>query len=130
MNKTMRRKVNSLIRSAGQAQETVSNVFGRQIPAYAGIPIGLIEEDHEGNDILDFDEPDTLSTSGAECTSIYAVRFGVKEYVSGLQAGVMDVIDHGLYSGGVAYRTTIEWIAGMAVFHPKAAARLYAIKNA
>jgi hypothetical protein len=42
----------------------------------------------------------------------------------------MDVIDHGLYSGGVAYRTTIEWIAGMAVFHPKAAARLYAIKNA
>lgn len=131
MNKTMRRKVNSLIRSAGQAIETVSGVFGQQLQAYAGVPIGVIEEDEEGNDILAFNEPDNTSDGGDEtCTSIYAVKFGVKEYVSGLQAGSLDVIDHGLYSGGVAYRTTIEWIAGMAIFHPRSAARLKGLKNA
>ena len=129
MNKTMRRKVNSLMRSAGQATEVVSDAFGRQINAYAGVPIGIIEDDESGDAILDFDEacPGGGSDLG---TSIYAVRFGAGEYVSGLQAGTMDVIDLGLYSGGVAYRTLIEWICGMAVFHPKSAARLYGIKNA
>jgi len=62
-------------------------------------------------------------------SSIYAMRFGVKEYLSGLQCGSMDVIDMGLYSGGTAYRTLIEWICGVSVFHPKAAARLKGIKN-
>lgn len=129
MNKTMRRKVNTLIRAAGQAIETVSDSFGRQIPAYAGVPIGVIEEDEAGNTILDFDE-DNPGGGSSVGTSIYACRFGVGEYVSGLQAGTMDVIDMGLYSGGVAYRTLIEWICGLAVFHPKSAARLYGIKNA
>ncbi|MBW2593397.1 MAG: phage major capsid protein [Deltaproteobacteria bacterium] len=127
MNKTMRRKVNSLMRAAGQAQETVSDVFGRQINAYAGVPIGVIEEDKDGDQILDFDEecPGGGSDVG---TSLYAVRFGVVEYVSGLQAGIMDVLDLGL--NRTMYETLIEWITGMGVFHPKAAARLYGVKNA
>jgi hypothetical protein len=41
----------------------------------------------------------------------------------------LEVIDQGLYSGGIAYRTLIEWICGMACFHPKASARLRYIKN-
>ena len=49
MNKTLRRKVNTLMRAAGQAQETVSDSFGRQIPAYAGTPIAVIEDDKDGN---------------------------------------------------------------------------------
>lgn len=127
MNKTMRRKVNALVRSAGQATETVSDVFGKQIPAYAGIPIAVIEEGPDGNAILDFDEPcETGSTDTG--TSIYAVRFGVSEYVSGLQAGPLEVIDNGLV--GIFYETLIEWICGLAVFHPKAAARLYGLKAA
>jgi hypothetical protein len=126
-NKTMRRKINSLVRAANQAQETVSDAFGRQLAAYAGIPIGVIEQDKDGNEILDFDEacPGGGSDVG---TSLYAVRFGVVEYVSGLQAGVMDVLDLGL--NRTNYETLIEWICGMGVFHPKAAARLYGVKNA
>jgi hypothetical protein len=127
MNKTMRRKINSLMRAAGQAQETVSDAFGRQINAYAGIPIAVIEEDKDGDEILDFDEacPGGGSDVG---TSLYAVRFGVVEYVSGLQAGPMDVLDLGL--NRTMYETLIEWICGLGVFHPKAAARLYGVKNA
>lgn len=129
MNKTLRRKVNSLVRAAGQAIETVSDAFGRQLQAYAGVPIAVIENDETDTAILDFNEecPGGGSDVG---TSVYAVRFGVKEYVSGLQCGTMDVIDMGLYSGGTSYRTLIEWITGMAVFHPRAAARLRGIKNA
>lgn len=129
MNKTMRRKVNKLIRAAGQATETVSDAFGRQLSSYAGVPIGVIEDDETGAAILSFAEAAPGGGSSL-CTSIYAVRFGVKEWVSGLQCGGMDVLDMGLYSGGTAYRTLIEWICGMAVFHPRAAARLRGIKNA
>ena len=122
MNKTLRRKVNALMRAAGQAIETVSDAFGRQINAYAGVPIGIIEEDNEGNQILDFDE------GASNYSSIYAVRFGVGEYVSGIQAGAMDVEDLGLVNG-VFYQTLIEHICGIAVFHPKSAARLKEIEN-
>jgi hypothetical protein len=127
MNKIMRRKVSALVRSAGQAIETVSDAFGRQLTAYAATPIAVIEEDKDGNQILAFDEDDCNGDT-AECTSIYAVRFGLAEYVSGLQSGTMDVIDQGL--SGVHYTTLIEWITGLGVFHPKAAARLRGIKNA
>ena len=127
MNKTLRRKVNSLMRAEGQATETVNDSFGRQIPAYAGIPIAVIEEDKDGNQILGFDEENPGGGTAAS-SSIYAVRFGPAEYVSGLQAGGMDVIDQGLDL--TYYVTLIEWITGMGVFHPKAAARLRGIKNA
>ena len=126
MNKTIRRKVNALMRAAGQAQEVVADAFGRQIPAYAGIPIGVIEEDKDGNAIFPFTE-DNPGGGTAASTSIYAVRFGALQYVSGLQAGIMDVIDLGL--NRTVFETLIEWICSIAVFHPKAAARLYGIKN-
>jgi hypothetical protein len=129
MSKTMRRKVNTLIRAANQAIETVSDSFGRMIMAYAGVPIAVIENDEADDPILGFDEAAPGGGSSVS-TSIYAVRFGAKEYVSGLQCGKIDVIDMGLYSGGTAYRTLVEWIVGMAVFHPRAAARLQGIKNA
>ncbi len=130
MNKFMRRKVNALMRAAGQATEVVSDAFGRQINAYAGIPIGVIENDESGNEILDFDEDcsgDTSSTTAAG-TSIYAVKFGVQEYVSGLQCGGVDVIDEGLV--GVHYTTSIEWLASFAIFNGKSVARLYGLKAA
>ncbi len=127
MNKTLRRKVNTLMRAAGQATEPVSDAFGRQIPSYAGILIAVIEEDKDGNLILPFTE-DNPGGGTAASTSIYAVRFGVAEYVSGLQAGDMDVEDLGL--NRTKYETLIEWICGMGVFHPRAAARLQGIKNA
>ena len=129
MNKTMRRKVNALVRAAGQATEVVSDAFGRQLTAYAGVPIGVIEDDETGTTILGFNEANPGGGTAAS-TSIYAVRFGVSEFLSGLQCGEMDVEDMGLYSGGTAYRTLIEWICGVAVFHPKAAARLHGVKNA
>ena len=96
-NKTMRRKISTLARAANQATEPVNDAFGRQLQAYAGTPIAVIEEDKDGNLILPFDE-DNPGGGTAASTSIYAVRMGLVEYVSGLQAGNMDVIDQGLQS--------------------------------
>lgn len=125
MNKTMRRKINNLVRATGQAIETVSDAFGRQINAYAGVPIGIIEDDNEGNLILDFDEP--CPGGGSDVgTSIYACRFGF-EWLSGLQNGSLDVIDLGLVE--TFYKTLLEWLVGLAVWNGKAAARLRGIKN-
>jgi len=105
----------------------VTDAFGRQLQAYAGTPLAVIEEDKDGNLILPFDEDDTKGNP-ASCSSIYACRFGLAEYVSGLQAGNMDVEDQGI--NGTFYQTLIEWICGLGVFHPKAASRLRGIKNA
>ncbi len=117
-NKDTRRQINALMRASGQATETVSDVFGKQIPAYAGIPIGVIETDAGGNPILGFDEP-------GDSTSIYIVRFGAAEYVSGLQCGGLDVIDLGMVQN--FRQIDIEWIVSFAVFNGQSAARLKGI---
>lgn len=126
MSKTMRRKVNSLMRASNQAMEIVSDAFGRQIQAYAGVPIGTIEADADGREILGFTEANPGGGAPASA-SIYAVKFGVREFVCGLQAGPLEVIDQGLID--VWYQTLIEWICGIAIFNPRSAARLWGIAN-
>jgi len=126
-NKTLRRKISSLARAANQATEPVNDAFGRQLQAYSGIPLAVIEEDKDGNLILPFTEDDS-NGDAASCSSIYACRFGLAEYVSGLQAGNMDVLDQGLQ--GTFYQTLVEWVCGLGCFHPRCASRLRGIKNA
>ena len=105
-----RREISAGVRAAGQAIETVNGVFGQQLPAYAGIPIQVIGDNHLGQGTI---EPFNCKYD------IYVVKFGVKENVCGLQSGALDVEDLGL--SGCMYETLIEWIAGLGVFHPKAA---------
>jgi hypothetical protein len=127
MNKAMRRKVNKLIRAAGQAIEVVSDAFGRQIMSYGGIPIGVVGDDATGNAILGFDEND--GSGNEDTTSIYAVRFGL-DALHGIQTEPMSVRDLGELDSKPAYRTRIEWYSGEVIKHPKAAARLAHINNA
>lgn len=117
MNKKMRRKINSLVRAAGSAIETVNAAFGYQFAGYAGVPIAEIQEDHNGNDILDFEE------TSAGSTSIYCISFGADQCM-GLQTGPMEVIDHGLISGSPYFRLDIEWMSVPVLYNLKAAARL------
>lgn len=127
MNKTMRRKVNKLMRAAGQAFEIVSDAFGRQIPAYAGVPIGIVEEDASGTDILAFDEDD--GSGNPDTTSIYAARFGL-DGVHGIQTAPIDARDLGEQDTKPVHRTRIEWYSGIVIKHPEAIARLRWINNA
>mgnify|MGYP003819663031 CR=1 FL=1 len=126
MNKTMRRKVNSLMRAAGQAQETVSDVFGKQIPAYAGIPIGIVGKDAAGAEILDFNEKDATGAAAA-CTSIYAISMGA-DGCCGIQNGAMNPDDQG--NSEIWRKILVEWYCGLTVQNGHAVARLHGIKNA
>jgi hypothetical protein len=130
MNKTMRRRLTVAARNTsvgGDIGYTVDQ-FGRQITTYADVPIRVIEEDEENNDILGFDE--ACASGSSVGTSIYAVKFGLGTHCFGLQCGDLTVEDLGLYSGGVKYRTLIEWISSFTLAHNKSAARLRYIKDA
>ncbi|WP_029100211.1 major capsid protein [Brevibacillus thermoruber] len=120
-SKAMRREIKKIIQSHNGYSESDKDAFGRPVMTYGGIPIRVIETDNTGTEILDFNE--TQGTAN-NTSSIYAVKFGAEQYVSGLQNGGVSVRDLGELAEKPVYRTRIEWYAGMAIFHPRAAARL------
>ncbi len=122
MSKSMRREVTKLLRDDARVSYG-QDAFGRQIATYGGVPIRIIEEDHQGGAILGFDEDMGESDVSG---SIYALRFGADEYLSGVQNQPMDVLDMGLQSD-LKYLTVIEWLASFVILHPKSAARLMGV---
>jgi hypothetical protein len=129
MNKTMRR----LLTAAARAETVAGNItysidqFGRRVTQYNDLPILIIEQDNAGNEILPFTE---AATSGnATATSIYVVSFR-EGMLQGIQSSVMSVRDLGELQTQPVKRTRVEWYAGIALFHPRAAARLWSISNA
>lgn len=130
MSKLGRRQVAELARAAGSGLITMDrDLWGRPIMAYSGIPIRLVGEDADGNEILDADE--TQGTED-EAHSIYAVRFGASDYEDVQVIANTETPDHedlGL-AGTTALGDLIEWYASLAVFHGKAAARLMGLAPA
>jgi len=84
MSKRSRRKLSSLRRSSGNLLETTVDAFGRHVVMYDGIPV-----------LADDNVSDTQTVgSGTQCSSIYAVRFGM-EGVMGLQNSELQVVEVG-----------------------------------
>jgi hypothetical protein len=125
-SKAMRRKIKAVLQAHNAYMESSLDAFGRPVMSYGGVPIRVIETNTTGAEILDFNE--TMGTDAAT-GSIFAVKFGAEQYVSGLQNGGMNVRDLGELNEKPVYRTRIEWYNGLAVFHPKACARLKGIKK-
>lgn len=119
------RKINRLRRATGQTDLETIELFGRITPVYAGIPIVDAGTGLDGTTrILGFDE--TVGTSNITA-SIYAVRWGEQEFVSGLQNGDVMVDDLGLLESKPSYAHRVEWYVGLAIFSGRAAARLRGI---
>jgi hypothetical protein len=125
MSKAMRREVKKLLVQSQHYIENGTDAFGRPVATYAGIPIRVLDE-NAGYDILSFTE--TVGTDN-NTGSIYAVKFGAEQYVSGLRNGSVNVRDLGEVQDKPVYRTRIEFYSGFAVFHPRACARLAGIKK-
>lgn len=121
MSKAMRREVKKVLQASQHYIENGSDAFGRPVSTYAGIPIRIIETDASGAEILGFTETQGTANNTA---SIYAIRFGAEQYVSGLRNGAVSVRDLGELETKPCFRTRIEFYCGCAVFHPRAAARL------
>jgi hypothetical protein len=123
MSKAMRREVKKLLQASQHYIENGTDAFGRPVATYGGIPIRVIDE-NAGYDILGFNE--TVGTA-TNCGSIYAVKFGADQYLSGIRNGSVSVRDLGEISDKPVYRTRIEFYSGVAVFHPRAVARLQGV---
>lgn len=126
-NKAIRRKITALVLAAAGGAAVLD--VGKQLTEYNGTPIFVIDEDGDEAAILGFDE--TVGSS-AVCTSLYVYRPGSDtdgEYVQGLVGSAMiDHVDYGERNG--VFDDLIEANMGLAVFHPRAVARIKGITNA
>jgi len=129
MNVKTRRLLTTASRTAsigGYVTYTQDN-WGRQVAQYADLPILDAGKDNTNTDIIPLTE--TAGDDGADATSVYVVSFG-DGMVEGIQNGPIEVKDLGLTDSGVIYRTLVEWLVGMALYHPRAATRLWNISTA
>jgi len=107
------------------------NEFGQRMMSYAGVPIDVEYPDSDGVESLAFDEQGDLggTPGGSTSASVYCVSLG-EGYVSGIQNGPMEVRDLGELDTLPLYRTRVEWLIGLVVEHPRAAARLGGVSDA
>ena len=130
MNKAMRRRLTAAARSAsvGGNIQWELDAFGRKIARYNDLPILIADYDNTGAQILPFTETASTGSTATAC-SIYCASFD-GSMLAGIQNGSMDVRDLGELETKPAMRTRVEWFAGIAAFHGRAAARLGGITHA
>jgi HK97 family phage major capsid protein len=133
LNRTLRRKITNLGRNTGGGFALIdvgTDVFGRQVTQWNGIPLRIIGDDKDGNAILDFDENPGDGTS--DTASIYFVAFGADENISGLSGagGSMEVRDFGEQEAAPGHMGRVEWYPGLAIYNPYSIVRYSGITNA
>lgn len=128
MNKTMRRLLTAAGRNTGVGGYITHELdeFGRKISMYADLPILVLDEDEEGEQIMPFNE--AAKSGGSTFTSIYCTSF-MEGMLTGIQNDTIQARDIGELESKPAYRTRVEWYAGFGIWHGKAAARLRGVSN-
>lgn len=118
ISKRTRRKLSSLRRASGNLLETDVDAFGQRALFYDGIPLVVDEF---------ISDTQTKGSSGAVCSSVYAVKFGQGEGVLGLEHGGVQVERVGELETKDATRSRIKWYASIAIFREQGLARLEGI---
>ncbi len=131
MNKTNRRKITNLMNAAGSSVVINYSMEERGkindlIPAYQGIPIHVVEDSFDFSTLLGFDE---IQGSSSIASSIYVTAMskdmGVHMLYNGDGPTVdVKVVGQTLLSAAPGQVGRIEFYPGMAIKHPRAAARL------
>ena len=126
MNRTMRRRLSAAARTTtvGGFITYEKDAFGRQVMMYNDLPILIADQDNTGTEILPFTEAATSGTDTA--TSLYVLSLG-EGMLQGIQASAPDATDLGEQDAKPVMRTRVEWYSGLALFHPRAAVRLWSI---
>jgi len=130
MNRTLRRKINSLARAGNFSLVDVgTDVFGRQVNIYNGTPVRIIGDDKSGSAILDFDE---TQGSSSVTSSIYAISFGTDENVYGILGlgGSFDVKDFGETEAAPGHLGRVEVYPGIVIANSFSVCRVHGITNA
>lgn len=132
MNRTIRRKINTLLRAAGTSVQMVMspNEVGRQVDMYGDVEFHVVERTGDASSILGFDE---TSGSSATTASLYVVALG-EELVHGIYAGDspagLSVKDFGELQTAPQILGRLEVYWGICKKHDRAASRLRSITNA
>lgn len=128
MSKAMRRRLQAAARltTVGGFISYDLDAFGRRLTRYNDLPI--LVTNNGSTEPLGFTEANPGGGSSVG-TSIYCVSFGPGR-LTGFQNGGMDVRDLGELETAPVLRTRVEWYAGIALYHGRAAARLRGIKDA
>lgn len=131
-NRTLRRKITKLARTSVSGVsliDTGTDQFGRQVTQWNGIPIRILGNDHTDTAILGFDETEGSSNV---TSSLYLVKFGEDEFVTGLLGanGHMDVRDFGETEAAPGHLGRVEWYPGIGIFSPFSIVRYSGITNA
>jgi HK97 family phage major capsid protein len=121
MSRRSRRKLKSLRRADAISYETQLNQFGQQVETYDGIPI-VIDDFMPDNEVQ--------GSSGAVCSSIYAMKLGMSTGLLGLQHGGITVETVGELETKDATRHRIKWYSGLALMSDLGLARLQGITAA
>jgi hypothetical protein len=126
MNKAMRRRLTTAARSTsvGGFISYSKDEFGRTVTRYNDLPI--LVTNNGSTEALPFTEASEVGA--ATSTSIYCVSFGSGRLV-GIQNGDMDARDLGEIDSKPVARLRVEYLAGIALYHGRAAARLWSIGN-
>jgi hypothetical protein len=117
MAKRTRRKLSALRRASGNLLETGVDQFGLRALYYDGIPL-LVDDWIPTNEVQ--------GSSGAVCSSIYAVKFG-RQGISGFDNGGIQVEQVGALETKDATRSRIKWYCGLGLFGPLGIQRLKGI---
>lgn len=118
MSRRTRRGLKQVRRTAGPIIENTVDQFGQQVETYDGIPI-LVDDFIPDNEVQ--------GTSGAVCSSIFALKGGMNVGCMGLQHGGVTVETVGELETKDATRTRIKWYQGLALMSELGVARLRGI---
>lgn len=101
------------------------DMFGRRIDTYGGVKLIDIgtKADQMTEIITNTEDPQNIYASDLS-TSIYAVKFGIGEFLWGIQEYPMEVEDKGLLESKPVYRTEIDFPLGLAHIDPRCIGRL------
>jgi multidrug efflux pump subunit AcrA (membrane-fusion protein) len=128
MNRGLRRRLSAAARVASAVGNLTygQDALGRQQYSYNGVPIIDIDHDETGTAIMPFSE--TQGSSSA-CSSVYCVAAGANGATLITNGGIQ-VRDLGEIDSKPVRRIRVEAYLGMAVFHPRAIARLAGVTDA
>lgn len=123
MTKAIRRRISQATRnsSVGGYVTYQQDQFGRQVMLYNDLPILIADPFGHRNAPLAFDE-------GNNTTSVYCLSLR-EGGLMGIQVAAPDIRDLGEIDTKPVERSRIEWYCGLAMFSPRAAARLTKIDD-
>ena len=115
MSRRTRRGLKQARRIAGPVIENHVDQFGQQVETYDWIPI-----------VADDFVPDNevQGTSGAVCSSVFALKFGMSIGLMGLQHGGITIESVGELETKDATRHRIKWYTGLALMSELGVARI------